>query len=150
MRFFILLVAVCSCQYQYDDASAEFIQNDLGIKRVSSIYIMILFQFANIILGEIVLNILNATTIFDDKYTEVVNKIQYIESCATGFILLQIANYFTQFLYFVLTTIQTMNLGRKPKPNRKPKPSTRPTGKKTRQIQEEIDYVDNGAHETWL
>ena len=109
---------------------------------------MSLLKLFDITLGEIVLNILNATTIFDDKYTEVVNKIQYNESCATGFILLQVANYFTQFLYFVLTTIQTMNVRRKPKPNKKPKPS--PTEKKSQAIQEEIYRVHNGAHETWL
>ena len=90
------------------------------------------------------MNILNATTIFDDKYTEVANKIKYIESCATGFILLQVSNYFIQFLYFVLTTIQTMNVGRKPKANKKQNEM------KTYKIQEEIDYVDNGGHETWL
>ena len=92
----------------------------------------------NYSIGEIVLNILNATAVFDDKYTDVVNRIQYIETCATGCIFLQLANYVSQFMYFVLTTIQTMNLDRKQ------------AKKKNKIIQEEQSRIDDGATDTWL
>ena len=96
--------------------------------------------FANIILGEIVLNILNATTTFDDKYIDVQERIQYIEMCANYCILFQVANLASQFLYFVLTTIQNMNLGRTPKSNKK----------RGRMIEDEIYEDHNGRKETWL
>ena len=89
-------------------------------------------------IGEIVMNILNATAVFDDKYTDVVNRIQYIETCATGCIFLQLANYVSQFLYFVLTTIQTMNLDRKQ------------TKKKNKIIQEKQSRINDDTTETWL
>ena len=88
------------------------------------------------------MNILNATSVIDDKYKDVRNRIQYIEICANYCIVLQFANLFSQFMYFTLTTVQNMSCDRKQaeKKNKRKKPI----------IQEELARVDDGATDTWL
>ena len=105
------------------------------------------------------MNILNATTFFDDKYTDFRNRIQYIEMCANYCVMLQLANLVSQCLYFVLTTIQNMNVGRKRKPNKNFNEKKSRMIKdevfeideeRSKIIEDEIFEVDNGRKETWL
>ena len=88
------------------------------------------------------MNILNATSVIDDKYKDVRNRIQYIEICANYCIVLQFANLFSQFMYFVLTTVQNMSCDR----NQAEKKDQR----KKQIIQEEQARIDDGATDTWL
>ena len=88
------------------------------------------------------MNILNATSVFDDKYIDVRNRIQYLEICANYCIVLQFANLFSQFMYFALTTVQNMSCDR----NQAEKKDQR----KKQIIQEERARIDDGATDTWL
>ena len=88
------------------------------------------------------MNILNATSVFDDKYVDVRNRIQYLEICANYCIVLQFANLFSQFMYFALTTVQNMSCDR----NQGKKKDQR----KKQIIQEEQARIDDGATDTWL
>ena len=88
------------------------------------------------------MNILNATSVIDDKYKDVRNRIQYIEICANYCIVLQFANLFSQFMYFALTTVQNI-IGEHKQAEKKNK-------RKKQIIQEEQARIDDGATDTWL
>ena len=92
------------------------------------------------------MNILNATSVFDEKYSDVRNRIQYIEICANYCIVLQFANLFSQFMYFALTTVQNMNCDR----NQRTKKNEKKNKRKEQIIREEQARIDDGATDTWL